>query len=407
MGIARDGERERTMEGKGNYVMFEAGALEALKGLSIEGSSSPMHSDRSDTSKASSSGGSQRSGTRKVRLSDGQTVEVSLPSEREWGSEGGAAEGGAAEGVGNRVTRSVEWADDKRAAGSALDGSVQEINAAGRKQTGGGGRPLSRLSVKEMRARPSSARTGPRPTSSAASQSSYTSFSYLVKGSGNGGYNNVLSQRKVIDVGTPPSAGAWKSNLSMCTAPDFRRFYDRGDLPCIVEHGAHRNLHFLVDPDKLDYHYYLPLFMDGIREQTEPYKFIANEGVRVLLKKGETNYKVLATIPQLIIPLRAALITKIPAAMLSACEIIQSICHLGNGCGEALVPYYRQLLPMMRQFMEKNANLGDEFDTKSLKHQRLADVIAETLEAMERSGGEDAFVNLKYMIPSFESAITG
>jgi len=217
----------------------------------------------------------------------------------------------------------------------------------------------------------------------------------------------VLSQRKVLDVGAPPSAGAWKGHLEMCVAPDFRRFYDRGDLPCIVEHGAHRHLHFLVDPDKLDYHYYLPLFMDGIREQVEPYRFIANEGVRVLLKKGESNFKVLATIPQLIIPLRAALVTKIPAAMITACNIIQAVCNLGNGCGEALVPYYRQLLPVMRQYMERNVNLGDEFDTKALKNIRLADVIAETLEVMERSGGEDAFVNMKYMIPSFESAITG
>jgi hypothetical protein len=30
-----------------------------------------------------------------------------------------------------------------------------------------------------------------------------------------------------------------------------------------------------VDPDKLDYHHYLPIFFDGIREKEEPYRFLS------------------------------------------------------------------------------------------------------------------------------------
>jgi len=35
-----------------------------------------------------------------------------------------------------------------------------------------------------------------------------------------------------------------------------------------------------VDLDKLDYHHYLPLFFDGIRETQEPYRFLAVQVAR-------------------------------------------------------------------------------------------------------------------------------
>ncbi len=34
----------------------------------------------------------------------------------------------------------------------------------------------------------------------------------------------------------------------------------------------------------MDYHHYLPIFLDGIRETQEPYRFLAVKGVEDLLK---------------------------------------------------------------------------------------------------------------------------
>jgi hypothetical protein len=44
---------------------------------------------------------------------------------------------------------------------------------------------------------------------------------------------------------------------------------------------------FQVDLDKLDYHHYLPIFFDGIRETQDPYRFLAIKGVEDLLAAGE------------------------------------------------------------------------------------------------------------------------
>ena len=48
--------------------------------------------------------------------------------------------------------------------------------------------------------------------------------------------------------------------------------YDRGDLPVAIKHGAKKYLDWKVSADKLDLNIFLPVFMDGIREKTFPYR---------------------------------------------------------------------------------------------------------------------------------------
>lgn len=58
-----------------------------------------------------------------------------------------------------------------------------------------------------------------------------------------------------------------------------------------------------VDVDKLDYHHYLPLFFDGLRETSHPYDFFSRAGIRDLLARG--GDKILPVIPQLILPIKS------------------------------------------------------------------------------------------------------
>jgi hypothetical protein len=53
--------------------------------------------------------------------------------------------------------------------------------------------------------------------------------------------------------------------------------------PCVVLPARQ------VDLDKLDYHHYLPIFFDGIRETQDPYRFLAIKGVEDLLAAGEPS----------------------------------------------------------------------------------------------------------------------
>ncbi len=86
-------------------------------------------------------------------------------------------------------------------------------------------------------------------------------------------------------------------------------------------------------------------------------------------------------------------------------KILQALVTCSDTIGEALVPYYRQILPVFNLFKQKNQNLGDKIDYSQRKSGNLGDLIQQTLEMFEIHGGEDAFINIKYMIPTFESCV--
>ncbi|XP_066573574.1 parkin coregulated gene protein isoform X2 [Amia ocellicauda] len=162
----------------------------------------------------------------------------------------------------------------------------------------------------------------------------------------------VRSTMKNSVVMGPPAAGAFRERPAKPTA--FRKFYERGDFPIGLEHDTKGNkIAWKVEIEKLDYHHYLPLFFDGLCETVHPYEFFSRQGVHDLLEHGGT--KILPVIPQLIIPIKI--------------------------------------------------NSGDGIDYSQQKRENIGDLIQETLEVFERYGGEDAFINIKYMVPTYESCM--
>ncbi|KAL0208214.1 hypothetical protein P9112_010801 [Eukaryota sp. TZLM1-RC] len=214
--------------------------------------------------------------------------------------------------------------------------------------------------------------------------------------------SSSLRQPKEKPSPKAPVAGAYKRRPIAPT--EFRRFYDRGDLPVSIDHsGAGNKVHWRISIDQLDYHHYLPIFFDGLREIEEPYRFLAREGTVMLLKAGKG--KILPVIPQLIIPIKNALNTRDPQIICTMLEILQLLVSSGDMIGEALVPYYRQILPVLNLFKNKNIHLDDFIEYGQRKRQNMGDLIQETLEKFEETGGADAFINLKYMIPTYESSL--
>mmetsp|Transcript_63125 Transcript_63125/g.112117 ORF Transcript_63125/g.112117 Transcript_63125/m.112117 type:complete len:307 (-) Transcript_63125:144-1064(-) len=200
----------------------------------------------------------------------------------------------------------------------------------------------------------------------------------------------------------PPRAGA--TTKRPVVKSEFRRFYDRGDLPVQIFHGAvGGKLAWKVDIEKLDYHHYLPMFFDGLREKEDPYRFLAVQGTYDMLEKGGS--KVLPVVPQLIVPIKTALNTRDPELIATMLKVLQALVLSGEMIGEALVPYYRQILPIFNIFKNNNRNLGDGIEYNQRKRMNLGDLIEETLQIFELHGGEDAFINIKYMIPVYESYV--
>lgn len=238
---------------------------------------------------------------------------------------------------------------------------------------------------------------------------------FVKKHSGNGG---MLGQTVAP---TSPVGRETKESKSLqfgayCARPnppntELRRFYERGDLPVQIDHGGVVNrLAWKVQIQKLDFHHYLPIFFDGLREEELPYAFIAEQGVLDMLEAGA--HKVLPVVPQLIIPLKTALNTREKEVIVKVLKIIQVLVNcdvaLSGGAGligQALVPYYRQLLPILNIFVNNHENLGDQIDYSQRKRKNLGELITQTLEQLEIHGGEDAFINIKYLVPTYQSVV--
>jgi len=203
----------------------------------------------------------------------------------------------------------------------------------------------------------------------------------------------------------PPRAGAFKpmEKGAIKSLTQFRKFYKRDDFPIQVKHSAGRKLVWKVDIEKLDFHYYLPMFFEGLTEIDQPYEFIARQGVHDMLSFG--GNKILPVIPQLIIPLKKALNTRDKDILCKTLKVIQHLVVSCQHVGEALVPYYRQILPIFNTFKSFNRNIGDDIEYSQQKRTNIGTLIDETLAVLEVHGGNDAYINIKYMIPTYESCI--
>lgn len=167
-------------------------------------------------------------------------------------------------------------------------------------------------------------------------------------------------------------------------------YYDRGDLPIKMEYlTGGEKIAWTVDIEKLDYSLYLPLFFDGLSELKHPYKTYARQGVQDLLSTG--GDKIYPVIPQLIIPIKStfftinlylvmmrrkkyslsisflsffidALNTQSLEVMCVTLKILQQLVMASDLVGVALVPFYRQLLPMFNTFKVKNSMSTRKYD---------------------------------------------
>jgi len=82
-------------------------------------------------------------------------------------------------------------------------------------------------------------------------------------------------------------------------------------------------------------------------------------------------------IPQLIIPIKNALNTRDPQIVCVTLKTIQTLVKCAPMVGEALVPYYRQILPVLNILKPLNSNSGDCIDYSQQKRVNIGDLVDE------------------------------
>jgi hypothetical protein len=57
--------------------------------------------------------------------------------------------------------------------------------------------------------------------------------------------------------------------------------------------------------------------------------------------------------------------------------------------------------------MHRNKNIGDGIDYGQQQYDCLGELISDTLSLFEQRGGEDAFINIKYMVSAAMARLPG
>jgi len=143
-----------------------------------------------------------------------------------------------------------------------------------------------------------------------------------------------------------------------------------------------------------------------LREQEFPYQFLARQGMVELVNaaKGKPG-RLLPFVGNIIGPIRTNMGTRVPEIVIETLKCLQDILLSNKGTGKALAPFLKQMLPMFNLFKNWRQNLGDSIDYSQKKNEDIGDLIRETLELIERKGGEDAYLAIKYAVPTYESCL--
>ena len=183
--------------------------------------------------------------------------------------------------------------------------------------------------------------------------------------------------------------------------------YDRGELPCTIEHGI--NGHYLswaCPLDQLDYDYYLPIFFDGLQCSANPAKFLARQGIEDMLiaSKGYPE-RVLPCLPKVVRPLRNALNKFDIDILLGVLKAVQLLVNSNKSVGPTLMKLGKQFLAPMAAFLDNNRNIGDSIDYGQRWSNDVGEEVRKTLELMEENGGPNAFELIKFSIPLYQSCV--
>jgi hypothetical protein len=180
-----------------------------------------------------------------------------------------------------------------------------------------------------------------------------------------------------------------------------------------------RSIKWIAPVAQLDFAYYLPIFLEGLREMKEPYKLVAQQGIMSMIRQGGTQRgdstgQILAALHEdhiinIVQPIKDNLYTRDPSIMKATLLVLTELVRSCPMVATSLVPYFRQILNVCNLFITKRVNCGDRHESGSVwtfagrqRSDNIGDLILLLLDILAHYGGDDAYVNIKYLVPTYE-----
>ncbi|CAP20383.1 Protein CBG23554 [Caenorhabditis briggsae] len=187
----------------------------------------------------------------------------------------------------------------------------------------------------------------------------------------------------------------------------FRALFSRGDLHVRIVHSGGpgekpRELRWAKDPSQMKNETVCNLlakFATGMSLLDHPYRFVAETGITDLLIALRNHQSIVIVLPQLVRGIRSGLYSFDVEKKKFCLKTLSRITSM-QGIGAQLVPFYRQLLPPLRTVRQSRSRSDRvHYD----KGRQIEEIITSTLNDLERTGGPNALINIKYLIPHYES----
>ncbi|CAB3411209.1 unnamed protein product [Caenorhabditis bovis] len=190
-------------------------------------------------------------------------------------------------------------------------------------------------------------------------------------------------------------------------ATQFRNMFTRGDLHVRIIHSGGpgekpRELQWAKDPSQMKNETICALiskFSLGLSLLDHPYRFVAETGITDLLIALRNQMSLISVLPHLVRGIRAGLYSFDVEKKKFCLRTLSRVTSL-PGIGPQLVPFYRQLLPPLRSVGHSRSRSDRVHYNRG---RQIEEMITSTLNDLERTGGPNALINIKYLLPNYES----
>ena len=181
----------------------------------------------------------------------------------------------------------------------------------------------------------------------------------------------------------------------------FRTAYEAGRVPATILRGTKPRVAWVTPIEEVNVVSNLPLFLDGVREKIEPFRFVACTGASELIACA-LPADIVSCLPDCVVALRKALVTQDRDSMAQAVILIKELTLKDSSVAKALVPFYRMLLTTLSKFKGFKRCTFDRMDFAKKDGRVIGELIEETLDALAATGGAHAVANIKYLVAEWE-----
>eukprot|EP00040_Diaphanoeca_grandis_P015151 m.77108 g.77108 ORF g.77108 m.77108 type:complete len:196 (+) comp24978_c0_seq1:231-818(+) len=168
------------------------------------------------------------------------------------------------------------------------------------------------------------------------------------------------------------------------TSSVFEKLYQNGSLHCRLTHGSvNHTLTWDTPPEKLSYDPLLVHFAMGLVETRHPLYFVARGGFKQLLEGPNAKVKAEPVAKQLIMPLRACLLSKQNEVYIAGLAALE---QLAATIGPTLTPHLKMLIGQL---------------AKNMMQAKLKERITEVFNTLETHCGEGCYKLIKAKVPVY------